>query len=243
MKRWKRLYTTLKEKKMHGQTPKHSNGVKRMSQSRESHRRLTHGNSARYDACRSCTKIKLNSGSRVSDEDFLSMINIVAIKPHVSPPRKHSQSMPTPQSLRLADTQRSAHPSSSPVRSRVNRSSPGSSINRRTTDIFEFNSSDDDVPLQRTVNRHSPPTSSLRAINAELPPKRSDKPQSRSPSPSNSPWKSPAPAPPQDTGNSPSVQPAQKDPTAPLRALRARKPEQQMPYTLDLLRHRDQFRK
>ena len=29
----------------------------------------------------------------------------------------------------------------------------------------------------------------------------------------------------------------------PRRALRARKPEQQMPYTLDLLRHRDQFRR
>lgn len=29
----------------------------------------------------------------------------------------------------------------------------------------------------------------------------------------------------------------------PRRALRARKPEQQMPYTLDLMRHRDQFRR
>ena len=35
--------------------------------------------------------------------------------------------------------------------------------------------------------------------------------------------------------------PAPEDP--PRRALRARKPEQQMPYTLDMLRHRDQFRR
>lgn len=32
-------------------------------------------------------------------------------------------------------------------------------------------------------------------------------------------------------------------PTPPRRALRARKPEQKMPYTLDLMRHRDQFRR
>jgi len=32
-------------------------------------------------------------------------------------------------------------------------------------------------------------------------------------------------------------------PSPPRRALRARKPEQQMPYTLDLMRHRDQFRR
>lgn len=32
-------------------------------------------------------------------------------------------------------------------------------------------------------------------------------------------------------------------PTPPRRTLRARKPEQQMPYTLDLMRHRDQFRR
>lgn len=40
--------------------------------------------------------------------------------------------------------------------------------------------------------------------------------------------------------------PTEKEPVVevpPRRALRARKPEQQMPYTLDLLRHRDQFRR
>ena len=42
-------------------------------------------------------------------------------------------------------------------------------------------------------------------------------------------------SPPADDG------PASEDP--PRRSLRARKPEQQMPYTLDLLRHRDQFRR
>jgi len=36
---------------------------------------------------------------------------------------------------------------------------------------------------------------------------------------------------------------AENAPSAPRRALRARKPEQQMPYTLDLIRHRDQFRR
>jgi hypothetical protein len=35
----------------------------------------------------------------------------------------------------------------------------------------------------------------------------------------------------------------EKSKSPPHRALRARKPEQQMPYTLDLIRHRDQFRR
>jgi hypothetical protein len=54
--------------------------------------------------------------------------------------------------------------------------------------------------------------------------------------PSSQPPKSPSP--PNDT---PAEEPT--DSNLPRRALRARKPEQQMPYTLDLLRHRDQFRR
>jgi len=43
----------------------------------------------------------------------------------------------------------------------------------------------------------------------------------------------------------PQFQPSLPEDSAalPRRALRARKPEQQMPYTLDLIRHRDQFRR
>ena len=74
-----------------------------------------------------------------------------------------------------------------------------------TPDIFHFESSDDDVPLQRTIPAQRVPSSpAARDIHA----------------PAYTEQQSP-----------------------PRRALRARKPEQQMPYTLDLMRHRDQFRR
>jgi len=80
-------------------------------------------------------------------------------------------------------------------------------------DIFDFNSSDDDLPLLPPSSRPRTPTSSI-----PLPPLCSD-------------HASPTPEAHQEI-NSP-----------PRRALRARKPEQQMPYTLDLIRHRDQFQR
>lgn len=77
-------------------------------------------------------------------------------------------------------------------------------------DPFNFDSSDDDVPLQ--------PKSTLpRAPSVTI----------------------------TDTSEHRQFQPSLPEDSAalPRRALRARKPEQQMPYTLDLIRHRDQFRR
>lgn len=79
-------------------------------------------------------------------------------------------------------------------------------------DIFHFESSDDDVPLQPPFRNQgiafsSPPTVVENLAAAT-------------------------------TSESP-----EKSQSLPRRALRARKPEQQMPYTLDLIRHRDQFRR
>ena len=75
-----------------------------------------------------------------------------------------------------------------------------------TPDVFHFESSDDDVPLLRTIHtQHASP--SVHAVT-----------------------ENPAPT-------------MTAHQTLPRRALRARKPEQQMPYTLDLMRHRDQFRR
>ena len=76
---------------------------------------------------------------------------------------------------------------------------------RHTPDIFHFESSDDDVPLQRTIPTQWAPSS---------PPARENP-----------------------------VLTTTEQQSSPRRALRARKPEQQMPYTLDLMRHRDQFRR
>jgi hypothetical protein len=90
------------------------------------------------------------------------------------------------------------------------RASTSSSADRRTATIFEFDSGDDDIPLQRNQTVHRTPTSSLPAV-VEKP-----------------------------TSNPASLE---QSTTPPRRALRTRKPEQQMPYTLDLIRHRNQFRR
>jgi hypothetical protein len=84
-------------------------------------------------------------------------------------------------------------------------------------DVYDLESSDDDVPLQPRIPGNErpasvPPVSSAtRVDDAQAPP------------------------------NLPSEDINAAEP--PRRALRARRPEQQMPYTLDLIRHRDQFRR
>jgi hypothetical protein len=87
------------------------------------------------------------------------------------------------------------------------------SPNKSLPDPFQFDSSDDDIPLPQLTPLGSPSHALL-----VLP----EQPPVEQPLEDTIPevWFSP-----------------------PRRALRARKPEQQMPYTLDLIRHRDQFRR
>ena len=91
------------------------------------------------------------------------------------------------------------------------------SQNTRKGEIYDLESSDDDMPLQPKLPRNEPPLS--------LPPISS--------ATATDDIRELANHPPEHLGA----------PEAPRRALRARRPEQQMPYTLDLIRHRDQFRR
>src|ERR1700738_3023407 len=150
------------------------------------------------------------------------MIDAVDTRPvSMSPHPSQSQTSRTPMS-RATSNHRKRHeiqanaiqatksPEQTPDHVISSRASTVSSTDRRTTNIFEFESSDDDIPLARNDNLRRTPTSSV--------PAPIEKPSSRLASPENR-------------------------PTPPRRPLRTRKPEQQMPYTLDLIRHRDQFRR
>ena len=131
------------------------------------------------------------------------------------PPRHLS---PSPQA-QPTGTRRTEHLEGTSVSQRSHTGGPSNIISvkftgNQATDVYHFESSDDDVPLQGQKLAQpvlsSPASAVENSVSSHV----------LSPAPSTSDRKSP-----------------------PRRALRARKPEQKMPYTLDLMRHRDQFRR
>ena len=141
-----------------------------------------------------------SSHARFSERDFFAMVDAVSTLPASQSPKS--------QRTRTSVGERSSTPTALHSK-RHAASSPSNGSHQsklyHTPDIFHFESSDDDVPLQRTILTQrvssSPSASENRTLTTI---------EKQSPLP---------------------------------RALRARKPEQQMPYTLDLMRHRDQFRR
>jgi hypothetical protein len=160
----------------------------------ESIRRTTKGKIT----SRVISKSKLSNG-RFPEGDF-AMVDAISILP-VSPSPKSQRTRSSREGE--CSTHEAAH--SKPQAA----SSPSNGRHQferyHTLDIFHFESSDDDVPLQRTIPTQLVPSSPAARDN---PPPNTIEQQS-----------------------------------PPRRALRVRKPEQQMPYTLDLMRHRDQFRR
>lgn len=140
-----------------------------------------------------------SSHARFSERDFISTVDASTLPASQSPKSQRTRTSggersSTPTTLH---SQRHAalNPSNESYQSKL----------YHTPDIFHFESSDDDVPLQRTILTQRMSSSPTAIENHNL---------------------------------------TTTEKQSPLRrALRARKPEQRMPYTLDLMRHRDQFRR
>jgi len=142
-------------------------------------------------------------------DDFLSTIDSSSEQTPPNSPRRT-------RGLSNSNRQEDGQPNPTTSNHRTNPSPSNSTTEThpekgRERDIFDFNSSDDDLPLL-------PPSSHPRTPTSSLPPLPS-------------------------YHASPTPEARQEANSPPRRALRARKPEQQMPYTLDLIRHRDQFRR
>ena len=138
--------------------------------------------------------------ARFSEGDFFAMVDAVSTLPE-SP-------LPKSPRTRSSEGERSST-STSPHSKRQAASSPSNVTHQsklhQTPDIFHLESSDDDVPFERTIPMQQGSSSPIARENPSL----------------------------TTTEQQPHLR----------RALRARRPEQQMPYTLDLMRHRDQFRR